>query len=296
MNFIQFITSTSWWGKLIGAFFGYLMAGPAGALLGIIIGNFFDRGLLSHLQKPFFYYHTEKNTQVKSILFEGIFSFMGYIAKADHAVSPEAIAWATTVMKYMELNATQKRLAQHYFNQGKSAQFRPEPLLNSLYKALEHRPNLMKLFIDVQYESVKLNGLSPNKLGIMNTILSHMHLAPLYQQNRFSDDFASYSAYDHQRNQQNYRHNQSRYSSSKESYYHRNYQQTTHDYAYTVLGVSPAASKQDVKRAYRKLMSKHHPDKLIAQGASDSMIQVANEKTQKIRKAYEQICSIKGWT
>ena len=67
------------------------------------------------------------------------------------------------------------------------------------------------------------------------------------------------------------------------------------DHAYAILEVSPTSSKQDVKRAYRRLMSKNHPDKLIAKGLPESMIKIANEKTQAISKAYEQICESKGW-
>ncbi len=55
------------------------------------------------------------------------------------------------------------------------------------------------------------------------------------------------------------------------------------------------ASKQEVKKAYRRLLSRNHPDKLIAQGLPEAMIKVANEKTQKIMKAYELICRSKGW-
>jgi DnaJ like chaperone protein len=59
--------------------------------------------------------------------------------------------------------------------------------------------------------------------------------------------------------------------------------------AYAVLGLSATASDGDIKRAYRKLMSQHHPDKLVAKGMPEPMVRIATEKTQKIRKAYEAI-------
>lgn len=61
------------------------------------------------------------------------------------------------------------------------------------------------------------------------------------------------------------------------------------DEACRALGVSPSATDKEVKRAYRKLMSKHHPDKLIAQGLPDDMIAVATEKAQEIQQAYDVI-------
>jgi len=56
-----------------------------------------------------------------------------------------------------------------------------------------------------------------------------------------------------------------------------------------VLGIDKTASDAEVKKAYRRLMSQHHPDKLIAKGLPEEMIKLATEKTQKIKAAYEQI-------
>lgn len=64
--------------------------------------------------------------------------------------------------------------------------------------------------------------------------------------------------------------------------------------AYAVLGLQPKASDADVKRAYRRLMSQNHPDKLVAKGLPEEMIKIATEKTQNIRKAYEVIRKSRG--
>ena len=59
--------------------------------------------------------------------------------------------------------------------------------------------------------------------------------------------------------------------------------------AYKILGVSKNSSEAEIKKAYRRLMSQHHPDKLVSKGLPDEMIQLATEKTQEIRKAYDLI-------
>ncbi|MGB5715657.1 MAG: DnaJ domain-containing protein, partial [Gammaproteobacteria bacterium] len=59
--------------------------------------------------------------------------------------------------------------------------------------------------------------------------------------------------------------------------------------AYDILGISRSASDAEVKKAYRRLMSQHHPDKLIAKGLPEEMIKFATEKTQEIKAAYEQV-------
>jgi DnaJ like chaperone protein len=47
--------------------------------------------------------------------------------------------------------------------------------------------------------------------------------------------------------------------------------------------VSKESSEQEVKRAYRKLMSQYHPDKLMGQGVPEDMIAVATAQTQEVQ-------------
>lgn len=279
----QFFTSNTWWGKVLGAFLGFLMAGPAGALFGILIGNFFDRGLATHFSRPHWSYHAEKRKAVQKIFFEATFSVMGHIAKADGRVSKQGIQIAKTLMEEMELSHEQEIAAQGYFNQGKSNDFNLKHIITMLQKISHDNPELLKLFIDIQYRVAKVDGLSIKKQHILNTILRLLGFAPLHEQYRFYEDFASYYT---------------RQQSNQQSSNHQRYQQAARsslDHAYGILGVSPTTNKQDVKRAYQRLMSRNHPDKLIAKGLPEEMIKIANEKTQQIRRAYEEICASKGW-
>ena len=65
---------------------------------------------------------------------------------------------------------------------------------------------------------------------------------------------------------------------------HRDLQQ-----AYQILNVSPNASDDEVKKAYRRLMNQHHPDKLVARGLPEEMMKMAADKTHEIKTAYEMI-------
>ena len=59
--------------------------------------------------------------------------------------------------------------------------------------------------------------------------------------------------------------------------------------AYAALGVTPQSSAAEIKRAYRKLISQNHPDKLAARGLPESMRAVAEERSREINSAYDLI-------
>lgn len=65
--------------------------------------------------------------------------------------------------------------------------------------------------------------------------------------------------------------------------------------ACNVLGVKTTDDATTIKRAYRKLMSEHHPDKLVAKGLPPQMMQMAQQKAQEIQKAYDMIKTAKGF-
>ncbi len=54
------------------------------------------------------------------------------------------------------------------------------------------------------------------------------------------------------------------------------------------------ATNAEVKRSYRRLMSQNHPDKLVARGLPESMLEVAKQKTQAIQAAFERIRESRG--
>lgn len=282
MDFRKFFATNMWWGKIIGAILGYLIARAVGALFGILIGNIFDRGLAEYFSRPHWHYHTEKQKAIQELFFQTTFSILGLIAKADGRVSENEIQMARTLMQELGLNRAQKVLAKKFFNEGKQTTFNLFLALETLKRALHKKPELIKLFIDIQYHAAQVDGLSHKKQQILNTVLNSLDFASLHKQYRFYEDFANYSSYQ-------------RGSSSNDEKKPQQSRYGVLDHAFAILEVPSSADKQEVKRAYRQLMSRNHPDKLIAKGLPETMIKIANEKTQAISKAYKQICDSKGW-
>ena len=67
------------------------------------------------------------------------------------------------------------------------------------------------------------------------------------------------------------------------------------DDAFAILNLTATATNDEVKKAYRRLMSQHHPDKLVAKGLPEEMIKLATQKTREIRAAYERIREARGF-
>lgn len=299
MRLRQHFTKKVWWGKLIGAFFGFLIAGPIGAIFGLLIGNYFDHGLVEHFGNPFWHFQNEKNQEVRDVFFEGLFTLLGHIAKSNGHISQTEIQFASEIMQSMHLNAKDKKAAQEYFMAGKETSFDLYKMLRKIQKAIGKNPNLIRLFIDTQYNFIKKTGPSIEKLDILNNVLSSLGMAPIQRQTNFHDEFNWYEtrqrAY---RSHNNYYHHHQRQKSSSSNRNYKQWQQQSTwniDDCYAILGIQTSSNKEEVKRAYRKLISRNHPDKLIAKGASEHEIKEANEKTSRIRSAYEDICKSRGW-
>lgn len=56
---------------------------------------------------------------------------------------------------------------------------------------------------------------------------------------------------------------------------------------YKILGVDPSASDEEIKKAYRDLARKYHPDRFAS---NPDMAELANEKMKEVNTAYEEIC------
>lgn len=270
-------------GKIIGGFLGLAFGGPLGAIFGVMIGHFFDKGLSA--PGPFTAFrniHLAKKT-----FFEATFLVMGHVAKADGHVSRNEIRAAEAIMRRLGLTAHMREEAIECYRRGKAPNFDLLGTLDALRRVCQAHPVLLELFIQIQLQAAMADGaISSETKSVLNTIYSRLGFNPAdYQQ--FEAQFHAEQAF---------------YERAQQYQRQRGYQQSharpqrgpSVSDAYKVLGINPSASDKEVKHAYRKLMSKHHPDKLVAKGLPEEMIKLANEKTQEIRSAYEAINAARG--
>jgi len=264
----------AWWGKALGGAFGFMMGGPLGALIGIAFGHNFDKGLGSVMSDAGF--KPGQQERVQAAFFTATFSVMGHIAKADGKVTPDEIKMAQAVMSHMGLSADVRESARKLFNEGKSEGFPLDEVLDQFKKEVHRRSTLIQMFLEIQLQAAYADGrLDKAEEQVLIHICRRLGV-PLEQLQRLEDMLkagfgqGSYQAPGQPRHQ------------------------TTLEEAYTMLGIEKSVSDADVKKAYRRLMSQHHPDKLVAKGLPEQMIKDATEKTQQIKDAYEQIKASRG--
>lgn len=273
-----------------------MLAGPAGALFGILIGNIFDRGLSEHYTRPHQAYHTERSRETQEVFLETTWTLLGFIAKSDGRVSENEIVAARQIMDEMRLSHRQRQAAKRFFNIGKEAGFNPDPNLYRLRQVAVNNRQLLHIFCDFIYRMARTDVMTEVKRNQVNRILQYYGFAPLHKQyHTFDDIFREVFEQYHQ--QTRTRSEGPRNSSRGYEYQYRRPDQAAPppENDYTLLGVPPSANKTEVKRAYRRMISKHHPDRLIARGASEAEIKRATDMTQKLARAYERICKARGW-
>ena len=256
----------SWKGVFFGALIGMLLTRSAwGAAIGALIGYLLDPGAGGRAATP------NGSTSISSEFFRTTFEIMGHVAKSDGRVSEAEIDAARRLMQELNLNAADITAAIACFRTGKSPGYDAELSIERLRESCGLRYDLLRAFVDLQLRAALAgNGISPPSRKVLAGIAERLGLSAL--------EFANMEA--SLRGRQSRGQTRGKTDGLAESY--------------AELEVDPSISDQELVKAYRRQMSRHHPDKLVANGLPESMAQMAKEKTQRIQEAYEGIRNARG--
>lgn len=250
--------------KFIGVIAGYYFFGFFGALAGLFIGSMIDRtraygaGAINPMQ----------NALRQTVFIETLFLLMGKLAKADGRVSEDEVAHVELVMQKLGLTAEHRLQAIELFKRGTEPAFDVVATCSRFMSVCGQTRNLTQMLLvyliimaaaDGRFDSAEKATLGDivARLGYDSTAFQHL-MDMVLNQSHFSAGQPVNSA-------------------------------VALDDAYKALGVTAANSDAEIKRAYRKLISQYHPDKLIGQGLPEDMVAMATEQTKVIQLAYDLI-------
>lgn len=241
---------------LIGALLGFAIGGPIGLMVGAALGYWLGRRLRSRLMK--------RLMGIQSQFLESTFAVMGCLCKADGRVSEDELEASRQLWDRLRLNEAQRAQARADFNRGKRSDFDLDAELARIRQIATHQPALRQVFLQVQLAAVAADGkLHPAEQEMLMRVVQGLGCS--------QDEIARIEAM------------------LRGGPPGGGEQGLSLEGAYRVLGVEPDASDAEIKKAYRRLMSENHPDKLAAKGLPDSMREVAKERTSEIGSAYERI-------
>lgn len=265
-------------GKLLGGIFGFGWGGILGAIIGALIGHQFDKALSRNLSGSGFGGAASNQAQIQQAFFRMTFLTMGKLAKADGQVSRDEIEWAEFVMSRMNLTADMRQQAMKLFSEGKAEGFDLEGELAAFRQVVGRHATVVQMFLEIQIQAAYADGeVSSAENALLKNIcaqlgISAMRFEAIHQRIKAERAFAGQGGFHQQAG------GQPQYTPADKL-----------KEAYKVIGVEASASDAELKKAYRRLMSQHHPDKLVAKGLPEEMMRIAKEKTQEIQAAYDLI-------
>lgn len=249
--------------KWIGAFLGYWGLGFAGALLGFFIGAVLDRSIRLGIGAV----NPLSAGLRQAVFLKTAFTLMGKLAKSDGHISQHEVDHVEHFISRLGMTPAHREQAIAFFREGADPAYDMVPLLDEFMAVCGQTRNLKQILLSYLVSVALADGsLADSEEQLLRQVAARLGFAAaefdqLIRMIRGQDHFAGGHAVSG----------------------------TALQDAYAALGVSADDSDQQIKRAYRSLMSKYHPDKLMGQGLPEDMIREATERAQEIQAAYDLI-------
>ena len=258
-----------WWGKIIGGVIGLFRGGIVGAVIGALLGHIVDRFLAGILSVG----------ATKKAFFDALFGSLGALAKADGQVTQAEIQMVESLMQQMQISGEDRQRAIRLFNRGKQPDFDLDSAMGPFLHASVVRMDLRQMFMEILVEAAFSSGaVSPEESAILQKVAVKLRIpGPVFaaMMNARSGAGGAY-----------YRNGGQRAPGRRVD---------SLGQAYAKLGLKQSASDADVKKAYRKLVSQYHPDKLVSRGLPEEMMDMAKVRVREINTAYDQIKQARGF-
>lgn len=254
---------------VIGALLGLVIGGPRGlvigAVVGWVLGWLVPKLVRSGLQR------------MQSQFLDSTFALMGALSKADSVVTRDEIRSAEGIFARLRLSPEQREAARASFNRGKQPDFDLDTEVDRLRHAIRGRAFLVQIFLQIELMAIAADGrIHPTEHQMLVRIARGLGLG--------EPDVAQLEAL-----------LRAAAAGGAGSSTGTAPGPAALEDAYAALGVEASASEAEIKRAYRRLVSQNHPDKLAGKGLPDSMRELAEERTRELNAAYDLIKEARGF-
>lgn len=210
--------------------------------------------------------------RTEQVIIMAMFMGLGRLAKMDGRVTESEIDYASSIMKKMGLSASARDYAIDFFDHGKYPDSDISAACALLLKAVGKRSALARLFLQIQCQAALLKG----NLRLKDKMFLRGMAETLgYDKLEFQDICASCQSQVDVRQQRQFK--------------GRTFLQN----AYSVLQLEPGVADGEIRKAYLRLMSRNHPDKLVNDNLSEDSLRAAQERAMAIRSAYETVCGFR---
>ena len=258
-----------YWGKVLGAVAGLATGRPWMVLIGVVLGHQFDRGFAERFSRFGADPTNGKLEKLSAQFVQTLFQSMGHLTKVDGRVTEDEIRAARALMHRLGLGPVEIRQAIAWFEAGKRTDYPLKSTLRQLRADSARKANTRMLFVRLLMEvALSKPSLHQKERAVIWSICTELDIgrvelaqleAMLRAQRGFKRSVAG--SVDKQRV----------------------------DAAYQMLGVQKAATNAEIKKAYRRLMNKNHPDKIMSSKPDQAVISEAERRTREVRGAYEML-------
>jgi DnaJ like chaperone protein len=263
------------WGKILGGTAGFAIGGPIGALIGAAAGHAYDfyrqeesatrlaedgSDRLEHdpwpgeAPPPVF----SDPAETRRIAFATAVIVLGAkLSKADGVVTRDEIK---AFKRIFRIDDAEVGDVARIFNEARASAEGFEPYARQIAALFGHDPALLGELLIGLFEIARADGeIAAAELEVLRRIAAIFG----FDTGAFEQIRAQYSA------------------TARD--------QVGAQDAYAVLGLSKSASAEEIRRTYRNLVREHHPDRLVARGMPEEMIEQANNTLAAINAAYDRI-------
>ncbi len=249
---------------------------------------------------------------VRESFFNTVFSLLGHIANCDGFINRNEIKRIELYMEKMDLTEKCKREAKHLFRAGSSPQFDVSQTLREFSRTCT--PNLVQILLVYLISMARTDGeLVKKEMGVVQRVAAELgyksilfdHLLRMISA---QDEFETPPQREAEKTRQQQQNTNEKKADQKADEKKGKQRQTTEEdtrwknyaykeihpkgdlqEAYEALGIHQGLSDKEIKKAYQKLVSQFHPDKLVGQGMPPDLVNAATERFKKIQAAYEYI-------